>query len=299
MIKRLSAAAAILLLCLGCALAENALECPFPADTPAAGVAAAAADALGLPLHLTEEADTVKAVNTMLGGPGTLLCADQTALILSLQGYTDRDLRTDMQAVYKIASCPLFLVMDWTVAEEMGISDAGGLIAYMEENEYELLLARHIDADIIDRAVTLLSDELPLLTDYYSEEEIPAALESGEVHAAVISGTDLEKNGEGLLVLCSLGAQRTALRPDLPCAAELGLPVCREISVYLFTSAQTGRDAVEAAVSACGVLETEGLAVPGFDLTPLSGDALENEIREIFADYKKYMTAEGLFFYEE
>ena len=36
----------------------------------------------------------------------------------------------------------------------------------------------------------------------------------------------------------------------------------------------------------------------GMVFRPLTGDALQDEIRGIFADYKDYMTAEGLYFYE-
>ena len=37
----------------------------------------------------------------------------------------------------------------------------------------------------------------------------------------------------------------------------------------------------------------------GYELNPLSGADFEQEVRSTFDDFKAYMTAEGLFFYEE
>ena len=37
----------------------------------------------------------------------------------------------------------------------------------------------------------------------------------------------------------------------------------------------------------------------GYELCPLEGEELRNVVQALFRDYKEYMTAEGLFFYEE
>ena len=93
------------------ALAEGQLEAPYMPDSAEAAVSAAAAQAMDMELHLTEGADTVRAADVMLQAPGTPLCADQSLLIASLQGYTSQDLRTAMQPVCRITVSELFLVV--------------------------------------------------------------------------------------------------------------------------------------------------------------------------------------------
>ena len=282
------------------ALAESSLEAPYAPDSPRAVVAEAAAKALGTDLQLTSGGNTVAAVDVMLQTPGVLLCTDQSVLFSSLQGYTSQDLRTDMQPICRIAVSPLFLVVNKQNALDLGISSADALLSYIRDHEYEFYFARHLDADVIDRAVVRLSESLPVFTDCYTEEEIPAALEKGDVLAAVVSGEELTKADQSLLPLCSLSVARTELFPDLPCAAELGLPVCDGITVYLFTSSDTDNAIIESASSAC--MEMLPASVPittGFTLALLSGEAVKEEIRDLIADYIDYMTSEGLFFYEE
>jgi hypothetical protein len=236
----------------------------------------------------------------MLQAPGTLLCADQSLLISGLQGYTSQDLRTAMRPVCRVAASPLYLVVDRLTAADIGVSDAESLLVWIGEHEYEAYFARHIDADVIDRAVTRLSESVAVLTDYYTEDEIPSALAGGKVLAAVVSDVQLAETDPALLPVCSLGAARTGAFPDLPCAAELGLPVCDGINIYLFTSSETDDATVEQAASACLNMDPGSVdTVPGFAFAPLAGEEVNEEIREIIADYIGYMTSEGLFFYEE
>ena len=282
------------------ALAGSPLEAPYAPDSAGAAVAAAAAKALGTELRLTEGADLPKAADAMLQAPGTLLCADQSLLISGLQGYTSQDLRTAMRPVCRVAASPLYLVVDRLTAADIGVSDAESLFAWIGEHEYEAYFARHIDADVIDRAVTRLSESVAVLTDYYTEDEIPSALAGGKVLAAVVSDVQLAEADPALLPVCSLGSARTGAFPDLPCAAELGLPVCDGINVYLFTSSETDDATVEQAASACLNMDPGSVdTIPGFAFAPLAGEEVNEEIREIIADYIGYMTSEGLFFYEE
>ena len=298
--KRFLACLFIALLACTAALAEHPLEAPYAQDSAGAAVAAAAAKALGTELHLTDGADLPKAADVMLQAPGTLLCADQSLIISGLQGYTSQDLRTAMKPVCRIAESPLYLVVNRVTASEIGISDMESLLAWIGAHEYEAYFARHLDADVIDRAVTRLSESVAVLTDYYAEDEIPAALAEGKVLAAVVSEVQLDHADPSLLPLCSLGGSRTGAFPDLPCAAELGLPVCDGISVYLFTSSETDGAAVEQAASACRNMDPGSVdTVPGFAFAPLDGEEVNEKIRDLIADYVGYMTSEGLFFYEE
>ena len=298
--KKVLAILFIFLFICSAALAEGRLEAPYMPDTPEAAVAAAAAAALNMELHLTEDADIVQAADAMLQAPGTLLCADQSLLIASLQGYTSQDLRVAMQPVCRIAASQLFLVVHAQTAASLGISDAESLLSYIQEHEYETFLARHIDADEIDRAAVRLAESLAMFMEGYPEDEIVSALESGEVLAALISGEEAAEGIPGILPVCSLGDERTEEFPDLPCAAELGLPVCEGRTLYLFTSSDTEDDTVQAA-SAC--LKNPDLSslngAAGFSFKPLAGEELKETIRGLIADYIGYMTSEGLFFYEE
>lgn len=298
--KRILACLLVSLFLCSAALAESPLEAPYAPGSAEAAVAAAAAGALGTELHLTDGADLPKAADVMLQAPGNLLCADQALLISGLQGYTSQDLRTAMRPVCRIADSPLYLVADRRTAADIGVTDAESLLSWIGEHEYETYFARHIDADVIDRAVTRLSESLAVLTDYWPEDEIPGALESGKALATVVSDVQMAEGDPALLPLCSLGGSRTGAYPDLPCAAELGLPVCDGIEIWLFVSSETDDAAVGRAASACLDMDPGSVdEVPGFAFAPLAGEEADEKIRGIIADYIGYMTSEGLFFYEE
>ena len=282
------------------ALAASPLEAPYTSGSPGASIAAAVAEALGLELHLTDGADLPKAADVMLQSPGALLCADQSLIISGLQGYTSQDLRSAMRPVCRIAVSPLYLVVNKQAAADLGITDAQSLLSYISEHEYEAYFARHIDADVSDRAVTKLSESVPVFTEGYPEDEIPSALESGEVLAAVVSEAQLDGADSSLLPLCSLSAERTAAFPDLPCAAELDIPPCDGIGIWLFASSDTDNTTITQAASACLGMDPASVnTVPGFAFAPLAGEEADKEIRDIIADYIGYMTSEGLFFYEQ
>ncbi len=283
------------------------LAAPFPAGSGEAVLAARIAEELGLDYAPEDEKASLsnesraEAANRMLTEPGTLLCDTQSALMAGLQGYTAEDLRTAMVPVCRVARCPLYLVMDPGKAEEKGITDGDSFLAYLAENEYDgsLLLARHVEADPTDRAAVRLSDQLPLLTELFWPEEIPDALQSGEAALAVFTEAELNAAGGDLLILFTLGGERTGTRPDLPALPEAGIEACPEPALFLM--AGTGEDEAfleAAAEKICSAdLAAECLAA-GFIFDPLSGGPLADEISAIFADYKEYMTAEGLYFYE-
>lgn len=287
-----------LLLCAS-ANAETAVIAPFAAETGEAQIAEAVAKAIGLPCLLTE--DSAAAANRMLADPDILLCDTQNAMISSLQGYTAQDLRQEMTPLLRVARCPLFLVMDAATAADCGIHDAASFLEYITENEYMFLLARHISADAVDRAATKLSDELPVLADYYLPEEILEELHADSFQCAVLDGATLRQADDGsLLILCALGKERAAAYPDIPCAEEAGLPVCQDIFIGLYAAGNGGREAQEKASAFRSSPEMEALLLSlGYELSPLSGADFEQEVRSTFDDFKAYMTAEGLFFYEE
>ena len=298
-----------LVLCLSAAAgAEGNLAAPFPSGSAEAALAVRVAEILELTYTPADEAaDTgearTAAANRMLAEPGTVLLDTQAALMTALQGYTTEDFRTAMIPVCRIARCPLYLVMDAGSAAEKGITGGESFLAWISENEYDdsLLLARHVEADPADRAATFLSDELPLLTDVFWPKGIPENLKAGDAALAVY--TEAELNAavqEDLLVLFTLGSERTASRPEIPAITEAGREACPEPALYLM--AKTGDSLVlpeETAQKISGADLSDACRDAGFIFDPLSGEALDGEIAGIFEDYRDYMTAEGLYFYEQ
>lgn len=298
-----------LVLCLASAAnAEASLTAPFPAGTAEAGLAARIAETLGLDYTPEDEGADISvaradAANRMLAEPGTLLCDTQAALMTGLQGYTNEDLRTAMSPVCRIARCPLYLVMDAGAAGEKGIADGESFLAYLAENEYDdsLLLARHVEADPSDRASVFLSEELPLLTDVFWPKDIPDNLKAGDAALAVY--TEAELNAavqENLVILFALGSERTVTRPEIPAITEAGLAACPEPALYLMVKAGEDQAALDETAQKISGADLSGACLSaGFVFDPLAGDALTEEITAIFSDYKDYMTAEGLYFYEQ
>ncbi|MBR3334954.1 MAG: hypothetical protein IKG23_11745 [Clostridia bacterium] len=282
----------------GAGCAEKGLAVAFSPDSAEAVLGRQVAGLLDLPLLQAEEDDAGIAANLMLADPECVLLGSQDVLIAGLQGYTDKDLRKSMAPVCSLAFSPLFLVMDRNIAADLGVTDFASLREYVSANEYELTFARHIGADPVDRAVTQLSDELEVLTDIYTEEEIPDVLHSGEVAAGVFSGADLAASGDDWLILCCLGAERSSLFVDAPCASETGLNPCEGNLLCLFMSADAPGEAVEAAAGAAALLQAESLPA-GYEPRYSSGSEFSDIVKALFADYKEYMTSEGLFFYEE
>lgn len=287
----------ILVCCLAAAACADEIVAPYDEDSAEGGIARTLAEQTGLSANLTGNGTSDEAANRMLAEPGVLLLDSQAAPIAGLQGYTDEDLRTEMIPVCQVAESPLYIVMDTQRAEEYGVSDAATLAGYISEHEYELTFARHIGADVIDRAVTRLGNEAAVLTDYFMPDEIPEILHTGEADGAVMTGAELAKNADDLLVICCLGADRSEAFPDVPCATEAGFPVCRGETLWIFASVKT--DAGIIGQYAQKVSETELQLPEGFERRNLTGDALKEDLETLFADLKSYMTSEGLFFYEE
>ena len=291
-------AISIMLVCCSAAAASaDEIVAPYDEDGAEGRIARLLADQLNLPVNLTGNGTSDEAANRMLSEPGVFLLDSQAAPIAGLQGYTDEDLRTEMVPVCVVAESPLYIVMDAHKAEEYGISDAETLASYISEHEYELTFARHIGADVIDRAVTLLGNNIAVLTDYFMPEEIPEILHTGGADGTVMTGAELANNADELLILCCLGENRSEAFPDVSCAAEAGFPVCRGETMWIFTSVKTDSDLIEQ--YARKISEAELELPDGFERRNLTGDALQEDLQTLFADLKSYMTSEGLFFYEE
>lgn len=290
MILILSSAAAV--------LAEKGLSVSCSPEGTEYILALRIAELLELPLLASESETPGSAANRMLADPECVLFASQDALIAGLQGYTDEDLRKAMLPVCSLAVDSLFLVMDKDVANEYGVTDFDSLYAYIKENEYDLTFARHMGADPVDRAVIRLTDELAVFAEYYRETEIPEVLCSGEAAAAVFTAAELAENPDEWLILLCLDADRSQAFADVPCAAEAGLTPCEGEILGLFLSAEAEEETAVRVRNAVLQLQQEDLPA-GYTLNLTDGDTFSATVKNLFEDYKEYMTSEGLFFYEE
>lgn len=295
-----------LLLCLTVSAgAGDCLTSPFPSGSAEAALVAEIAEALDFAYTPESEQDPesdrrIRAANRMLAEQGAVLCDTQAVLIAALQGYTAEDFRTAMTPVCRVARCPLYLAMGAGTAAEFDIDGAESFLACLAENEYDdrLLLARHVEADPADRAAVFLSDSLPVLTDVFFPEQIPDLLQSGEAALAVLTEAELDAAGDAV-ILFTLGSERTGTRPDVPAITEYGMDACPEPALFLMAGTGTDEDFLtEIARKVSGADLTGVCLAAGMVPDVLSGDALRAEIGGIFADYREYMTAEGLYFYE-
>ena len=279
------------------ALADKGLSSAFPPDSATAACVPQIADGLSLPLLPVQDGDAGSAANLMLADPECVLLGSQDVLIAGLQGYTNEDLRVKMKPACSLAVSPLFLTMDRNVADGYGITDFASLRTYVSSHEYDLTFARHVGADPVDLAVTRLADEMEVLTDYFLVEEVPDVLRNGEAAAGVFSGEDLAASGEDWLILCCLGTERSSLYADVPCAPEIGLTPCTGKLLCLFMSSEASDESVSAVCKAAEFL-VDSLPA-GYEPCYVAGSVFTQTILDLFADYKEYMTSEGLFFYEE
>ena len=286
--------------------AEKGLSCSFAPDSPETVLAQQIAGLLGLqllPVPDDGEEPAGSAANLMFADPECVLIGSQDVLIAGLQGYTvhtsSEELWKALCPICSLAESPLFLVMDRDVASGLGITDFASLREYTFANEYELTFARHIGADPVDRAVVQLSEDLEIMIDVFSDEEIPDVLHAGdEAAAGVFCSTELTASEDDWLILCCLGSERCPLWADVPCASEVGLTPCEGTLLCLFMSAEADNAAVSSVSEAAAMLKDESMPA-GYVPRYSSGDGFTDVLKAMFNDYKQYMTSEGKMFYEE
>ena len=234
-----------------------------------------------------EAEDRISAYNAMLDEGGACLITQQE-LIENLQGYSLGDVRTDIQPVAFLAQGDLYIVCGAETAAEANLTDLTSLKQYLEENEYGLQLMRSFKATNADYASMILMEELYFDSDIFVDEEDQyASINDGLYVLVVDTSKAMELEGEGCVVLGALTEERTKEYPDLPCAAECGIPVVR--GTYYAIVVPTGADAsaFEGASLAEEALSAANLRAPD------EGISIADDIEAMVY----YMTAEGLFFY--
>lgn len=246
-------------------------------------------------------ADTEEsAVNAMLADTGSLCLATQQMPIRALQGYSNGDPRKDMQALTIVAKDDVFMLMRKNAAEAIGVTDLTTLNAFLEENEYGVTVMRFLDANAYDRACCTLFDTMYLDSDVYTDlDDMVSSTDDETPYMLLVGASDAMKLSTGdFVVLGCMSETRSPFFPDIQCAAEAELPVCQGVWYGVFTTA--GADT--SVTSALQTAANDGAFITLLNnlyLQPASMDDFQSFVLFQCADLVAYMTAEGLFFYEE
>lgn len=230
-------------------------------------------------------ATVLEAVNAFLAADkdSAVYIGDPHGMILSLQGYTDADLRTAVQPVSRIASCDAVLYGTqgaMALCEEM---TEEGLTAYSESNPFELYIARLIDASPVDyltmEASAMFYVDQSLYMDY---AEMAQSIQDGTPDLCVFGAEIPAELKELLIPLYKTGLNG----PFLGAFMHTGASGAAELEAALM--ALLAQEAAQALLEAAGY-------TPG---TQLDSVAFTQEVQALFQDYIQYLTNEGLFFYE-
>ena len=226
------------------------------------------------------------ALNAVLKDDHAAALLTQQELIESLQGYSEGDVKTDIQLVRALGQSALYVVCSEETAGEMKtLSD---LAAYLQENEYALQIMRCFTASNADYASMMLMDAMALDSEMFvDDQEKWDSIGDGPFILVAEEENAIELNEKGYVVLGALTQERTAAFPDLPCAQECGLPVVRGTYYGLFAKAGADASAFADAALSEETLAAHHLMAPDQDIS------LEEDITH----YVDYMTGEGLFFY--
>lgn len=236
------------------------------------------------------------ALNDAAGSDWAALVTQQ-ALLEGLQGYTDCEVRTDLQLLLPLAKDELFLVVSGETAETCGLTDLPSLQAFLTEHPFELTLMRSFEASAADYAAVQVFNALDLDTDTFSDpEDCAENLVDGSYLMVADTAAAQVLSEEGAVVLGPLSEVRSSVFPDLPAAGECSLPVCLGNVWALYLAAEGDTEPwLEQLLPAVEdpafkeILEANGLLPVAPEDFPLA---------ELLNDYVTYMTEEGLFFYE-
>ena len=290
--KRISAALLILLLAASAALADVTLVDPY-AEAPGEAamteyLAACLEAAWEEAVAVRHETDDEQAVNLFLSLPGesaALLCS-QGAMILSLQGYTDQDLRKALLPVACVAASDSCFFLSPAAAEAVPAGTGEALAAYCEAHPWEMRIVRLVDASPADCLTLEATWDMPVDQSLY--------VDYGEAAKAA------EQGAEELLVLS------TAMLPEAAKSyVRLGSTGLPGLWQGVFVQRQ-GADALaarlaEALPAICEAPGWQALLQAGGYTGEMALDqaSFARTVQDLYEDYVRYLTNEGLFFYEE
>ncbi len=288
--KLLSIALASVLL-FSCAVAEMTLvdpyaECPVEAAL-SEYLAGALAERFATPVTVRHEPDAAQAANAFFALPAeeALLLANQGVLIVSLQGYTDQDMRTAVRPAARVAASGSAFYAASSIAETLRDMDPEALTAYTEEHPYELFIARLVDASHNDYLELNATEEMYVDQNLYmSYDEVMEAAADGAPDLLVLSDAMLPDG---------MQEYRKLFDTD-----EAG--IWQGLFLREQASAERVKFVSEALADICAADAWSALLVDGgYTRNGYEGEeAFTAEVQALIADYIRYLTNEGLFFYE-
>lgn len=265
------------------ALAEMQVFCVGEAGDPAYEISQRlAAEMNGT---VTAAPNTLEAMNAFLAADkdGAVFIGDPSAMILSLQGYTDADLRTAVTPVAKIAASPAMMYASQAVLDICPDADHDSLVAYCENAPFEIFIARLIDASPVDYLTLTASAMMYVDQDLYMDwAEMAQYVQDGAVDLCVF-GAAVPAELNGLLIpIYDTGLEGPFL------------------GAFVQTDSAIAADA-EAGLLALAAQDDVQLLLQGAGYTPGTHEnsaAFTEEVKDLFQRYIQYLTNEGLFFYE-
>lgn len=273
---------ALMLFCLP-ALAETTIFCTGHAGEPAYEISQHLARKLEGSVVTAPSA--LEAVNLFLAADkdSAVYIGDPAVMILSLQGYTDADLRTAVAPAAKIAASPATMYATQAVLALCEDATPEGFQVYTENAPFELFIARLIDASPVDYLTLEASAMFYVDQSLYMDwAEMAQAIQDGAIDLCVF-GAELPAELEGLLT----PVYNTGLEgPFLGAFVQTDAAHAAAVETALLSLAE--QEEVKSLLLDAGYL-------PG---TQQSSAAFTAEVKELFQRYIQYLTNEGLFFYE-
>ncbi len=290
--KKLFVVLLALLLAVSAAQAEVTLVDPYQ-DAPQEAamteyLAASLTAQWGEKVAVRHEKEDAQAVNLFLSlpaGDAVLVCS-QRAMLLSLQGYTDQDLREALLPAACVAASDSCLFASPAAAEAAQADTVEALTLYTRAHPYELSIARLVDAGPEDYLTLEAARDMDVDQRLYLDfDEAAAAAEQGAPDLMVLSTAMLPESAKSYVRLFSTG---------LP-----GL--WQGVFVQGEGAEKLAERLAEALISACEQPAwKEMLREGGYTgRMELDREAFGCAVRDLYTEYVGYLTREGLFFYEE
>ena len=273
---------ALLMLCLP-ALAEVQVFCTGEAGDPAYEISQRLAAQMNGTVNAAPTA--LEAMNGFLAADKdtAVFIGDPSPMILSLQGYTDADLRTAVVPVAKIATSPAVMYASQEVLDVCPDATYDSLVAYCEAAPFEIFIARLIDASPVDYLTLEASAMMYVDQDLYMDwAEMAQCIQDGAVDLCVF-GADMPAELAGLLTpLYETGLEG----PFLGAFVQTDSAAAAEVEAALL--ALTAQTEVQELLQSAGYTPD----------TQKDSAAFTEEVKDLFQRYIQYLTNEGLFFYE-
>ncbi len=249
----------------------------------------------GWPSDAAEEATAV--LDRAVSDPDCVALVSQQALLEGLQGYTDCEVRTDLQLLLPLGEEELFLVTSRETADSLGLTDLPSLQAYLTDHPFELTVMRSFEAGAADYAAVQVFNALDLDSDTFGDlQDCAESLADGD-YLLVANLACIAQMGDGYaVVLGPLTEERSAFYPELPSAAECGLPVCSGNVWALYIAAGEDPEPLRTLLLPAVADEAFAEVLADANLLPVAPDGFP--LAELLTDYVGYMTEEGLFFYD-